>query len=104
MYEPEENKAEVGADENSVNTQSSSEASEYSNVSVNLNLAAPLGDYPELQEDNMIWHSWSGIGEYKHYQLPMDAQRSLDWIREHTGYDVHSITKEEAAPPYWGKG
>ena len=52
----------------------------------------------------MIWHSWSGIGEYKHYQLPMDAQRSLDWIREHTGYDVHSITKEEAAPPYWGKG
>ena len=30
MYEPEENKAEVGADENSVNTQSSSEASEYS--------------------------------------------------------------------------
>ena len=77
---------------------------EYSNVSVNLNLAAPLGDYPELQDDNMIWHSWSGIGEYKHYQLPMDAQRSLDWIREHTGYDVHSITKEEAAPPYWGKG
>ena len=71
---------------------------------MNLNLAAPLGDYPELQEDNMIWHSWSGIGEYKHYQLPMDAQRSLDWIREHTGYDVHSITKEEAAPPYWGKG
>ena len=77
---------------------------EYSNVSVNLNLAAPLGDYPELQDDNMIWHSWSSIGEYKHYQLPMDAQRSLDWIREHTGYDVHSITKEEAAPPYWGKG
>ena len=30
MYEPEENKAEVGADENSVNTQNTSEASEYS--------------------------------------------------------------------------
>ena len=52
----------------------------------------------------MLWHSWNGIGEYKHYQLPMAAERSLDWIREHTGFDVHSITAEEAAPPRWGKG
>ena len=77
---------------------------EYSNVEVNLNLAAPLGDYPELQDDNMLWHSWSGIGEYRHYQLPMAAERSLDWIREHTGCDVHSITAEDAAQPRWGKG
>ena len=69
----------------------------YSNVVVYLRLSAPIADYPEVEEELSVWRNNGTVYEYKDYQIPMDAEHCVDWIRANTGYEVLPITAGEAA-------